>query len=175
MALGASDDAAAAILNTHAAACASAGIWAAIERFKTGKISALGIATGALAGLAAISAAAVFVWTTWAIVIGLFAGASSYFVASFIKHRFAIDDAMNIFAVHGTGGIIGTLLVGVFMSEKLGGGGLPEGTSVLAQLGIQSIGALLVVLWSVIGTLIVGYGLAMVLPMRADDEDSKGA
>jgi ammonium transporter, Amt family len=173
MALGASDDAASAIINTHIAACAAALIWAGLDRYRSGAISVTGVAMGAVSGLVAISAGATYIAPAWAILIGVIGGATAYFAANILRNRFLVDDSLNIFAVHGAAGIVGSLLIGIFLSERFNGGGLPADTGIAAQLGIQAMGIVLVAIWSVIGTLIAGYGSAMLIPMRSDDTSSK--
>lgn len=173
MALGASDDAASAIINTHIAACAAALIWAGLDRFRSGAISVTGVAMGAISGLVAVSAGATYIAPAWAIFTGLAGGAAAYFAASIVRNRFLVDDSLNIFAVHGVAGIVGSLLVGIFLSETFNGGGLASDTGIAAQLGIQAMGIILVAIWSIIGTLIAGYGTAMIIPMHAKDSDAK--
>ncbi len=172
-ALGASDDAASAILNTHLAASAAALAWALVERVRLGKTTAVGIATGAIAGLATITPAALYVAPSWAMMMGLAGGLVCFFAVGLVKRRFAIDDSLDVFAVHGVGGILGSLLVAVFMAESFAGGGLPDGMTMASQLGVQALAVAVVALWSALGTVIVGYGLAMALPMRISAEGER--
>ena len=174
IALGASDDAASAIINTHVSACASALIWAGLDRFRTGKVNPVGMASGAVAGLVAISAGAAFIAPAWAIVTGLAGGAAAYFAVQLMHKRFASSYGVTMFAVHAIAGMVGCVLLGLFVSETFNGGGLPPGTGILAQTGVQAMGVLLVATWSIIGTLIVGYALSMVVPMHVHDQDDAG-
>ncbi len=173
--LGASDDAASAIINTHIAACAAAFTWGGIDRFRLGKIAPMGIAMGAISGLVTISAGAAYVAPAWAIVMGIAGAAAAYGASYMIRNRFGVDDSLNIFAVHGVAGMIGTILLGIFLSETFNGSGMTDNTDILAQLGVQAMGVVLVAIWSVIGTLIVGYGLSMAIPMQTADIDDSNA
>lgn len=169
--LAAGDGAASSIMNTHLAASLSALVWSGIERFRSGSVTVSGFAKGALAGLVAISAGAGLVSPGGAILIGLIAAPLSYFAARLVKNIFAIDDALDVFAVHGIGGIAGALLTAIFVSESFGGLGFAEGVGSFGQLITQLIAVAVVVIWSVVGTLIIGLALSTVLPMRVSKED----
>lgn len=143
-ALGANGTAAMAILVTHLAASMGAMTWAAIEWIKFGKPSALGIVTGMVAGLGTITPASGYVGPGGALVIGLLAGIVCFYSTVYIKQKLKIDDSLDVFPVHGVGGILGTLLAGVFSSTQLGvfsGYGFAEGNeTMLDQLGVQLLG-----------------------------------
>jgi ammonium transporter, Amt family len=173
-ALTASDvGAASAIIVTHISAATAALVWMLIERIKAGKASAIGFATGAVAGLAAISPAAGVIGPGGAIVIGAIAAAVCFVVVGVIRNTLQIDDALNVFAVHGTGGIAGSLLLAVFASQALGGVGYTEGATMASQLWIQLKGVGVVAVWSAVATLIIGYMVAMVFPMRVSEDDER--
>ncbi len=167
-ALAAGDDASTAIINTHVAACAAALVWALIERLRLGKASSIGLAKGALAGLAMISSAAGYVGPGGAMALGGLAGLLGIAALHLIKERFAIDDALDVFAVQGVGGIAGALLFPVFV-PILGGPGFEEGAGLFRQLGAQGIAVGAVTAWSLGVTLIIGLGLTLVLPMRVSE------
>ncbi len=143
-ALAANGDAAMAMLVTHLSASAGALTWAAIEWKKFGKASVLGAVTGMVAGLGTITPASGFVGPGGALIIGVSAGIVCFYSTVYIKQRLKIDDSLDVFPVHGIGGILGTLLAGVFASTELGafsGFGYAEGIStMLGQVSVQLIG-----------------------------------
>lgn len=143
-ALGANGTAAMAILATHLAASMGAMTWAAIEWIKFGKPSALGIVTGMVAGLGTITPASGYVGPAGALVIGLLGGIVCFYSTVYIKQKLKIDDSLDVFPVHGVGGILGTLLAGVFSSTQLGvfsGYGFAAvNETMIDQLGVQIIG-----------------------------------
>jgi Amt family ammonium transporter len=172
-ALTATDDAAAAIINTHVGASVAAMVWILIEKLTVGKATAVGIATGAIAGLATITPAAGFVSPGAAIIIGIAAGVVCYFAVGLVKNGFGIDDSLDVFAVHGVGGMLGSLLLAIFLSESLGGTGYADGVTMMGQLVAQLIGVIVVAVWSAIATFIIGFGISFVLPMRVSEEDER--
>jgi Amt family ammonium transporter len=157
-ALGAGSRAVFAIVATHLAACAGAAVWTAIEWIQRGKPSVLGMISGAVAGLGTITPASGFVLPWHGLVIGAIAGAVCYWFCTFVKQRLKYDDSLDVFGVHGVGGIMGTLLVGVFATAALsvsadapqGVAGLLEGNP--AQLGIQAVGVVVTTVWCLVGT-----------------------
>jgi ammonium transporter, Amt family len=169
-ALAANDGAASAIINTHVAASVAALVWLLIERIKVGKSTAVGFATGAIAGLATITPAAGTVGPGGAMVIGALAGVVCFWFVGIIKGTLKIDDSLDVFAVHGVGGMMGSLLLAVFASESLGGIGYAEGAGMASQLWVQLKGVAIVAVYSAVVTLIIGYMVAMVLPMRVSED-----
>lgn len=143
-ALGANGTAAMAILATHLAASMGAITWAAIEWIKFGKASALGIVTGMVAGLGTITPASGYVGPAGALVIGFLGGLVCFYATVYIKQSLKIDDSLDVFPVHGVGGILGTILAGVFSSTQLGvfsGYGFAAGNdTMIDQVGVQIIG-----------------------------------
>ena len=172
-ALAANDAAASAIINTHVAASVAALIWLLIERIKVGKSTAVGFATGAVAGLATITPAAGTVGPGGAIIIGLLAGTVCFWCVGLIKGTLKIDDSLDVFAVHGVGGIMGSLLLAIFASESLGGVGYAEGAGMASQLWVQLKGVAIVAVYSAVVTLIIGYMVSMVLPMRVSEDQER--
>jgi Amt family ammonium transporter len=172
-ALTAGDGAAVAIINTHAAAATAALVWLAIERFTFGKPTTVGFATGAIAGLATITPGAGFVSPGAAIVIGAAAAVVCYFAIQLIKNRLKIDDSLDVFAVHGVGGMLGSLLLALFISTSLGGTGHPGGLSTGAFLGAQALGVAAVAVWSAIATAVSALAVSLFLPMRVSEDDER--
>ena len=119
-ALAANGDAGMAMLVTHISAAAGSLAWMMMEWTKHGKPSVLGIVTGMVAGLGTITPASGFVGPAGALIIGLSAGVICYYATQAIKQRFKIDDSLDVFPVHGVGGMLGTLLAGIFASDALG-------------------------------------------------------
>jgi ammonium transporter, Amt family len=170
-ALAANDlGAASAIINTHLAASMAALVWMLIERIKVGKATAVGFATGAVAGLATITPAASVVGPGGAALIGIAAGLVCFYMVGLVKGTLKIDDSLDVFAVHGVGGILGSLLLAVFASSAFGGAGYAEGFGMGSQLLIQLMGVAVVAVYTAVVTVIIGYGLSIVLPMRVSEE-----
>ena len=150
-ALAAGGNAAMAILVTHISAAAGAAMWSAIEWFKYGKPSALGLVTGMVAGLGTITPASGFVGPGGALVIGLVAGFVCFNATHILKRVLKIDDSLDVFPVHGVGGILGTLAAGIFAASTLGafsGQGYAEGMTMGKQLGVQAIGVVATLVWT---------------------------
>ena len=174
-ALAANDDAAAAILNTHIAASMAALAWLAIEKWQVGKPTSVGFATGAIAGLATVTPAAGFISPGAAMAFGLVAAAACYGAIQLVKQRLRIDDSLDVFAVHGIGGMAGSLLLAVFLNPALGGTGYAEGMGPASQLVAQAAGVGAVALWSAVATAIVAVAVSLLIPMRVgEDEEREG-
>jgi Amt family ammonium transporter len=151
-ALAANGDAGMAMLVTHIAAATGALTWMFIEWIRYGKPSALGTVTGMVAGLGTITGASGFVGPAGALVIGFFAGAICFSVTTWLKTVMKIDDSLDVFPVHGVGGILGTLLAGVFSATSLGifsGFGFADGIETMAgQMKVQLIGVIATVTYT---------------------------
>jgi Amt family ammonium transporter len=172
-ALAANGGAASAILNTHAAASTAALVWLAIERITFGKPTTVGFATGAIAGLATITPAAGFVAPGAAIVIGALAAVLCYYAIQLVKNRLRIDDSLDVFAVHGVGGMLGSLLLALFLSPAVGGAGYAAGMSLGAMVGAQALAVAAVAAWSAIATAAAALAISRVLPMRVSEDDER--
>jgi Amt family ammonium transporter len=172
-ALTAGDGAAAAIINTHAAASTAALAWLAIERITFGKPTTVGFATGAIAGLATITPAAGFVSPGGAMAIGGIAAVVCYWAIQLVKNRLRIDDSLDVFAVHGVGGMLGSLLLALFMAPGLGGAGYAEGMGMTSMLGAQALGVAVVAAWSAVATAGSALALSRLLPMRVSEDDER--
>ena len=146
-ALAANSRAVMAITATHLAACAGALTWGAIEWATRRKPSVLGMISGAVAGLGTITPASGFVSPWHGVIIGVVAGLMCFWACTWLKHRFNYDDSLDVFGVHGIGGMTGTLLAGVFASSAIGGtAGLIEGHP--QQVLIQLYGIAATLVWS---------------------------
>lgn len=175
-ALAANDEGAAtAIIVTHLAASVAACVWMLIEKIKVGKATAVGFATGAVAGLATITPAAGSVGPIGAIILGLLAGSVCFYAVSLVKKTLQIDDSLDVFAVHGVGGILGSILLAILASDNpfIGGRGYAEGMTMASQLWAQVKAVGIVAAYSAVVTLIVGYMVSMVLPMRVSDDQER--
>ena len=172
-ALAATDDASAAIINTHIAASTAALVWILIEKFKVGKPTAVGVATGAIAGLATITPAAGFVGPGASIIIGAAASIVCFMAVGLVKNGFKIDDSLDVFAVHGVGGILGSLMLALFIGSGFGGTGYAEGMGFGSQFVAQLIGVGAVAIWSAVATAILGFGISFILPMRVSEDDER--
>jgi Amt family ammonium transporter len=159
-------------MTTTQVATAAAGIaWMLVEWMTKKKPSVLGIISGAVAGLVAITPASGFVNPTGALIIGLVAGALCFFSATAMKHALGYDDSLDAFGVHCVGGIIGALLTGVFASKAVGGDaavGLLEGNG--GQLLIQAEGVLLTLVWSGVGSFILLKVIDMIIGIRVSED-----
>ncbi|MFM8500248.1 MAG: ammonium transporter [Chakrabartia sp.] len=169
-ALAAGDGAAKAILNTHLAASTAALVWILIERIRIGKATSIGIVTGAIAGLATVTPAAGYVGPIGAIALGLIGSSLCFAMVQVVKLKWQIDDSLDVFAVHGVGGIVGSLLMPVFFATSLGGVGFSEGVTLAGQLKAQAIGVWVAALWTAVMTIIAAWGVARIIPMRVDEE-----
>ncbi|MEY4238904.1 MAG: hypothetical protein RL339_1505 [Pseudomonadota bacterium] len=169
-ALAASDDAASAIINTHVAASVAALAWLLIERFTVGKPTSVGFATGAIAGLATVTPAAGFISPGAAMLFGAIAAAVCYPMIQLVKQKLKIDDSLDVFAVHGVGGITGSLLLAVFLSPALGGSGYAEGVGMINQLAAQAVGVGVVALYSAIASAVIAVLVSLVFPMRVSED-----
>jgi ammonium transporter, Amt family len=173
-ALAANDEGAAtAIIVTHLAASVAACVWMLIERIKVGKATAVGFATGAVAGLATITPASGSVGPLGAIILGLLAGVVCFYAVALVKGKLQIDDSLDVFAVHGVGGIMGSILLAVLMSPTFGGNDYAEGVTMASQLWIQIKAVGIVAVYSAVVTLIIGYMVSMVLPMRVNEDQER--
>ena len=151
-ALAADGSAGMAMLVTHIGAATGALAWTLCEWIRFQKPSVLGIVTGVVAGLGTITPASGFVGPMGAIVIGGAAGVVCFFATNYMKRTLGVDDSLDVFPVHGMGGILGTLLTGVFAASWLGGVGFPEGKSMGDQVLVQLAGVLATAGWSGIVT-----------------------
>ena len=178
-AAAAGESAGMAMLVTHISAAAASLTWMVIEWVKYGKPSVLGIVTGMVAGLGTITPASGSVGPMGALLIGISAGFVCYNSTQFIKRSLKIDDSLDVFPVHGVGGILGTLLVGILAFTLGGNGEVAGGSTVTAaissQLGIQALGIIAHIIWAAVMTFIIIKVVDMLLGVRvSDDEETEG-
>ncbi|CAK0769560.1 Ammonium transporter [uncultured Gammaproteobacteria bacterium] len=173
-ALTADATAGSAILATHLSASAAALTWMAVEWLKTGKPTSIGIVTGAVAGLATITPASGYVGPLGALAIGGIAGVVCLYATVLFKQRFRIDDSLDVFAVHGVGGMLGSLLVAVFALPSLGGSGfVAKDATLISQFLVQVLGVGAVAIWSAIFTVIVVKLLQATVGLRVEPEEEE--
>jgi Amt family ammonium transporter len=166
-ALASSGSAAMALVVTHLSASAAAITWMAIEWARHKKPSVLGICTGAVAGLAAVTPASGYIGPVGALAIGIASGALCFVAATQLKQRFGYDDSLDVFGVHGVGGFLGTVLAGLFCSPAFGG--LLPDRNIATQIGVQILAALCVAAYTAIVTFALAKGVDAWLGLRVAD------
>ncbi len=170
-AVAANGNAGMAMLVTHISAATGAITWMLIEWIKFGKPSALGIVTGMVAGLGTITPASGFVGPMAALFIGLAAGTVCFYATNYIKQKLRIDDSLDVFPVHGVGGMMGTFFAGIFVAVEFGGAGLEEGMTTGSQLVVQVIAILSTTIWTAVVTYLILKFVAVFVTLRVNDED----
>ncbi len=178
-ALAADGSAAMAMLVTHLSAACGALAWMAMEWLRHGKPSVLGIVTGMVAGLGTITPASGSVGPAGAVIIGLSAGVICYFATNYLKNKLRVDDSLDVFPVHGVGGILGTLLAGIFCSTQLGifsGNGFSDGVSSIGgQLMIQGTGVVATIVYTAVASFAIFKVVDLMVGLRVDgDEETQG-
>ena len=171
-ALAANENAGMAMLVTHISAATATITWMFIDWIKNGKPGLVGMITGMIAGLATITPASGFVGPMGAIILGILAGSICYYCVGFVKFKLQIDDSLDVFAVHGVGGILGTLLAGILATDFFGGLGLEK--SAAEQTMIQVIGILSVALLSFVGTFIIVKIIKLTTGLRVPEDEEIG-
>ncbi|MEO1867594.1 MAG: ammonium transporter [Methylococcales bacterium] len=162
-----------AMLVTHISAAAASLTWMFLEWKIHGKPSVLGIVTGMVAGLGTITPASGFVGPVGGLLIGISAGLICYYATQYIKTKLQIDDSLDVFSVHGVGGITGSLLTAVFAATEMGGLGLPEGVTVMSQITVQFIAIFATVIWSAFFTFVILKILDSTLGIRVTAEEEE--
>ena len=174
-ALAANGDAAMAIAVTHISAAAGAFVWMVAEWIRFGKPSVLGAVTGMVAGLATITPASGYVGPAGALIIGIAAGVVCFAMTNYLKRTLKIDDSLDVFPVHGMGGIVGLILTGVFASNMLGVFSGQHDISIGNQVGIQAVGALATLAYTAVLTWVILKVVDMVTGNRvSEDEETEG-
>lgn len=174
-ALAANGTATMAVLCTHLGAATGALAWMLVEWWRYGKPSVLGVITGMVAGLGTITPASGYVGVGGALAIGLIAGVVCFFATQLLKRGLKLDDSLDVSPVHGVGGVIGSLLTGVFAAVSLGGSGFSVQQSIGAQLGVQALGIGVTMLWCGAVTWVLLKLLDVTLGLRVTEEqESEG-
>ena len=172
-ALAANGAAGMALTVTHIAAATASLVWMCLEWRAYGKPSLVGLVTGTIAGLATITPASGFVGPVGALIIGVAAGIVCYKMVQVVKKAWKLDDSLDVFAVHGVGGSLGTLLVAFLCAPGFGGLGLPEGKTMFQAFGVQATGLIATVAWSAVATFVIVKitgALTGGIRVRPDDE-----
>ncbi|MDP7562710.1 MAG: ammonium transporter [Methylococcales bacterium] len=162
-----------AMLVTHISAAAASLTWMFLEWKIHGKPSVLGIVTGMVAGLGTITPASGFVGPVGGLLIGISAGLICYYATQYIKTKLQIDDSLDVFSVHGIGGITGSLLTAVFAATEMGGLGLPEGVTIMSQVTVQFIAIFATIIWSAFFTFVILKILDSTLGIRVTAEQEQ--
>jgi ammonium transporter, Amt family len=160
-----------AMLVTQVASASAALVWMLIEWLRHGKPSVLGIVTGAVAGLVAITPASGSAGPLGAIAIGAASATVCFWAATSLKHRLGYDDSLDAFGVHGVGGIVGALLTGVFAAESLGGQGLAAGQTIVGQVGVQALSIVFTVAYSGVLSWVILKIVDTVVGLRVSEEE----
>jgi Amt family ammonium transporter len=168
-ALAADGSAGMALLVTHLSASMAGLVWAALEWKRFGKPSMVGLVTGVVAGLATVTPASGYIGPIGGLILGAVGALVCYFAVEVVKHRLKIDDSLDVFAVHGVGGILGTLLVAVLATTSLGGTGYPVTGGAGGQFLVQLTGVAAVVAWSAIASLVIVFITKAVVGLRAGE------
>ena len=169
-ALEAGQGAGMALMVTHIAASIGALSWMVIEWARFGRPSLVGIVTGMVAGLATVTPASGYIGVPGGVILGLAGGVLCYLAVDLIRVRLKVDDSLDVFAVHGVGGILGSLLVAVLATEAFSGGGLPEGMTVISQFTVQAGGVLLTFVWTAVASFAILKLIALAVPLRVSHD-----
>ena len=172
-ALAGDSSASLAILVTHIAASIGAFTWILIEWIRFGKPSLIGMVTGMVAGLATVTPASGFIGVPGGLILGILGGLITYYFVDLIRNRLKIDDSLDVFAVHGVGGILGTLLCSILMHPNLGGVGYDEGQNASSQFIIQFQSVVIVIIWTVVVTYGILKFISYFTPLRVSLEEER--
>jgi Amt family ammonium transporter len=170
-ALAAGADAAMALTTTHLSASAAGLVWALIEWKKFGRPSMVGLVTGVVGGLATVTPASGYVGPIGGVILGVAASLVCFTAVEIVKHKLRIDDSLDVFAVHGVGGILGSLLVAVLAHPALGGVGYGTVGSMAGQALVQVEGVVTVLAWSAAATIALLFVTRKLTGLRAKDEE----
>ncbi|MFC3080134.1 ammonium transporter [Phenylobacterium terrae] len=169
-ALAADGAAGSALAATHLSAAAAGLTWAAIEKMRFKRASMVGLVTGVIAGLATVTPASGFVGPVGGVILGAAGAVVCFFAVDLIRNRIRIDDSLDVFAVHGVGGILGTLMLALLAAPELGGAGLGEGMTMGRQAGVQALGVAVTVVWSAIASVLIVLAVKFTVGLRHRDE-----
>ena len=170
-ALAANGNAAMAMLVTHSSAATATLTWMCIDWYKNGKPGLIGIITGMVAGLATVTPASGYIGPMGGIILGLLSGFICYWFVGFIKFKLKIHDSLDVFAVHGVGGILGTLLAGILATDTFGGLGIEK--SALDQTVVQFIGVISVAIFALVVTIIIVKIIQATIGLRVSSQQEE--
>jgi len=170
-ALGAGNSAGMALLVTHIAAATASLVWMVIEWARFGRPSLVGIVTGMVAGLATVTPASGFIGVPGGLILGLAGGVACYVAVDLIRVKLKIDDSLDVFAVHGVGGILGSLLVAYLALPAFGGLGLGDGVTAGGQFMVQLSSVAITVLWTGVASYVILKVIGMLVGLRVDQQD----
>jgi len=170
-ALGANVSAGMSMLVTHISASTAALVWMFIEWKRFGKPSLIGVVTGMEAGLATVTPASGYIGIPGGLILGFSGGLLCYLAVDYIRGKLLIDDSLDVFAVHGVGGILGTLLVAFPATSTFSGLGLPEGQTAMSQFVVQIKAVILTVIWTSIFTYLILKVTSLIVPLRVDEQE----
>ena len=170
-ALGANSSAGMAMLVTHISAATAALVWMFIEWKRFGKPSLIGVVTGMVAGLATVTPASGYIGIPGGLILGFLGGLLCYLAVDYIRGKLQIDDSLDVFAVHGVGGILGSLLVAFLATSTFLGLGLPEGQTASSQFIIQFKGVALTICWTAVFTYLILKLTSFIVPLRVEEEE----
>ncbi|MDA9649282.1 ammonium transporter [Alphaproteobacteria bacterium] len=170
-ALGANGGAGMAMLVTHISASMAALVWMFIEWKRFGKPSLIGVVTGMVAGLATVTPASGYIGIPGGLILGFSGGLLCYLAVDYIRGKLLIDDSLDVFAVHGVGGILGTILVAFLATSTFSGLGLPEGQTAMSQFVVQIKAVILTVIWTSIFTYLILKVTSLIVPLRVDEQE----
>jgi Amt family ammonium transporter len=170
-ALGANGGAGMAMLVTHISASMAALVWMFIEWKRFGKPSLIGVVTGMVAGLSTVTPASGYIGIPGGLILGFSGGLLCYLAVDYIRGKLLIDDSLDVFAVHGVGGILGTLLVAFLATSTFSGLGLPEGQTAMSQFIVQIKAVILTVIWTSIFTYLILKVTSLIVPLRVDEQE----
>lgn len=172
-ALSAGGGAGLAMINTFTATAGAILGWVIVEGLIRGKVSMLGAASGMIAGLVAVTPAAGFVGPIGAIALGAIASVLCYFFVAVVKPKLGYDDSLDVFGIHGIGGIVGAIGTGVFASTALGGVGFPEGVSMGGQVWTQFLAVAITILWCGVVSAILFKLVDLIVGLRVSSDDER--
>ena len=168
-ALAADGNAGMAMVVTHISAATASLVWMLMDWSRFGKPTLIGLVTGTIAGLASITPASGSVGPIGALIIGASAGIICYLFVNIVKNNLKIDDSLDVFAVHGIGGLLGIILVAFLVDANIGGAGYADGINAISQLMIQLKGTVAVLVLSVVATIVITYVIKLTVGLRVDD------
>ena len=168
-ALAADGNAGMAMVVTHISAATASLVWMLMDWSRFGKPTLIGLVTGTIAGLASITPASGSVGPIGALIIGASAGIICYLFVNIVKNNLKIDDSLDVFAVHGIGGLLGIILVAFLVDANIGGAGYADGINAISQLMIQLKGTVAVLVLSLAATIVITYVVKLTVGLRVDD------